>query len=171
MGTKTANPVGHFEIAGKSIGWHVTDRGWFQCVVAGEEVEALSLDALETKARQLVSRRKLRVQIPVTLINGYHDEIQTVYLTGINGRTRQVTTRDTTSGKADTCESYATCYRPFTPDEMKEYEALRVAAIEAEKARSSYLKKREMKEHARDLVQAAITKLEKERDTSEKAAS
>jgi len=163
------------EVHRQQIPWTVDDRGVFSCQLREHRITAASLAELETKAREIATRTKVRTEIIVTLLGKRGSGPRTqrfcsrdAILTGIHGRSREVTVRFTDEGmEAATIIGFTDVYRPFTNDEHEEYARLVGRIREAEADKDQFLAERKMDKTARQLVEEEIEKaLSKEPVTS-----
>jgi hypothetical protein len=159
------------EVHKQDVPWTIDDDGWFECTIQGQSVRSRSLDELITKAREAASRLKVKTDVRVTLLerkfSDDNNPARDIALTGIHGRTRDVTIRYL-DGKqeADTISSFTDVYRLFTADEHKEYRAIVAACEKADRARLAFLKARKLANPTK-LIEAEINKaLDKDKAAS-----
>jgi hypothetical protein len=139
----------------------VNGRGQFHTEVSGATIYADTLAGLQTKVSQLMSRAKIKIDIPVTVLKG--DELIDAVITGRNIRTRDVLAKRLDTGRAvEINRGYSNSDETFqrlTAAQKQELLALRKAVTEAEAAYEKFTAPLVVK--VDQVVNAAINEAEK----------
>jgi hypothetical protein len=127
-------------VMGTTVKIHVSENeGTFSYTgPLNEYVWDASLPKLVEKVRRVLAKRRMKVDVPVGIIDC--GEPVNLRLTQISAKDRDVLTKKADGKAGDPISRSEKVYRPWTPDTIEEYKRLRAAYTTAENAFSAFKK-------------------------------